>query len=294
MADNRPAAAAQRELAEAARSSPQATAQRALGDGIRGSAYATAQRRQLGSLFGPSAPGVVQRTIYQYVDKKWQVAEIGTRGKYKRPRNARKGAFFNNVTGVSGKSIDEVRGGLLDRMLTTGSLEDMKELNVTWDTLSKKLKSEARKAIKNARPVAPLELGEFQMKYDSPNHTYVVISKPDVDNTAVMTTANYMAAWEAEQKNIRSVPGDWIKLWADIDRFDWKSVKWSARSGNELDKDKRTGSKKSYLPTGVEGRPRANSNAETLAKVKKAAANQKLRSFIRTWVRVVRKPKGKS
>ncbi|HEY1397920.1 hypothetical protein [Roseateles sp.] len=41
-----------------------------------------------------------------------------------------------------------------------------------------------------------------------------------------------------------------------------------------------------YQPTGISGRPRSNSDAETQATVTEAAEQQGLRSFIRTWVRI--------
>jgi hypothetical protein len=117
--------------------------------------------------------------------------------------------------------------------------------------------------------------------------------------------------WEWWQSNMESGKGkvfslkvwDEIKLWLqtsgkghrsqdfekDINSFKWEEQKWSGRKGEETDTDERKLSEKSIVPTGVMRRPRSNSIAETLEKVKAAASKQPRRSFLRSWVRVGKK-----
>jgi hypothetical protein len=97
-----------------------------------------------------------------------------------------------------------------------------------------------------------------------------------------------MATWDKKEKALKDG-----KLQEDIKKFNWMAVKFTGRSGNELDVDAKTGVKEgSHIPTDVAGRDRSNSNAAILKEVQEAAANQAKRSFIRTWVRVVTKPSG--
>jgi hypothetical protein len=72
------------------------------------------------------------------------------------------------------------------------------------------------------------------------------------------------------------------------------TTKLSGRVGNELDTDEDGQNLKVFKPTGVTKRKRANSRTSVLKDVKAAAAKQELRSFIRTWVRVMKGPAPKA
>lgn len=75
------------------------------------------------------------------------------------------------------------------------------------------------------------------------------------------------------------------KLWEDISAMDWEQHKSSGAVGQVLDQD----IKELLVPTMVQGRPRANSIDDIQKKVKVAAAQSPTRSFIRTWVTIVKK-----
>jgi hypothetical protein len=103
-----------------------------------------------------------------------------------------------------------------------------------------------------------------------------------------------MKTWDKKEEALKSETGNLDQLVDAINKFPWTAFKWTGRSGNELDTDAKTGvTEQSHVPTGVAGRNRANSNAKTLQEVTEAAAKQKKRSFIRTWVRVVTDPNKK-
>jgi hypothetical protein len=94
-------------------------------------------RRQFGDTVPPApTPALVRRTIHRYdgTAKKWEVAEIGTEGRYEPTEGDggefQDGEFFNDLTGQFGGTIDEVRAGLddevragLDQMMFAGSLK---------------------------------------------------------------------------------------------------------------------------------------------------------------------------
>lgn len=480
-----------------AASSPTSALTAALADSPR----VAAQRTRLAHL-GPPGPvaGPVQRTIHRYdkAESRWKVAEPGTAGRYQLPADGADGEHFNDITGVRGATLEEVRAGLVDTMMVTGSLAQLGDLDVTWPPLAKRLVGEAESAMLRNVAVDPLYLGEVyfaaakgdakpplkiepkadidagvvddtwaflkkfmqangQMAYIErqpwfrdgdyeihidlnfyhdrpmgsgglgmhkdtggdnlfvnlvfdneketpatewtqdrdpakgvkaetlarllpatmvdaingtkgelgksayaygektiqggtlPRHGFVswvdeliwhstpslakratfdkktmqtelrkVWSDPEKEGAwieAIFTLADSpgtlvaefrksleddgkvfdRAAWLRKQEEI-SVDADktrWHRLWHELDTFDWPATKWSGRVGNELDKDERTGSTPSDIPTGVTGRKRSNSDPGVLKQVIDAAAVQPRRSFIRTWIRVVKAPSGK-
>ena len=71
----------------------------------------------------------IQRTIHRFNNGKWEIAEPGTAGSFRKPDDGHQGEYFNDVTGKRSDKIDEVRAGLSDLMMITGSLKDVK---VTW------------------------------------------------------------------------------------------------------------------------------------------------------------------
>jgi Domain of unknown function (DUF4157) len=74
-----------------------------------------------------SKPAFVQRTIYKWNDKKkkWYVSQVGTRGAFPKPNDGSKGKYFNDINGLSGDKIANVRAGLTDLMMVTGGLNQL-------------------------------------------------------------------------------------------------------------------------------------------------------------------------
>ncbi len=56
---------------------------------------------------------------------------MGTAGSFPKPDNGKQGEYFNDVNGKRGATADEVRAGLSDLMMITGSLHDAK-INLAW------------------------------------------------------------------------------------------------------------------------------------------------------------------
>lgn len=82
-----------------------------------------------------------------------------------------------------------------------------------------------------------------------------------------------------------------LDLLPEIDRLEQAgTVKTTGRIGNDLDSDDDKQLVRLIKPTKVANRPRSNSKDGKLAAVKEAAARQTLRSFIRTWVRILKGP----
>ncbi|WP_377156321.1 hypothetical protein ACFJIX_29120 [Roseateles sp. UC29_93] len=118
-----------------------------------------------------------------------------------------------------------------------------------------------------------------------------VLHKINLDAARVEANPEALRKWLDD--NITSE--DVAKLNLELDALmELGTVKSSGRAGNELDEDGDKQTKKIYKPTGVAGRSRSNSAASKLQAVKEAAARQKFRSFIRTWVRIMKgaKPDG--
>jgi hypothetical protein len=155
------------------------------------------------------SPAVVQRTIHTYdgTTRKWEIAEIGTRGHKRLPtRTSKPGEFFNDVTGKRGKTIDEVRAGLVDQMMFTGSVRDLhppdeldgaERLEVTWQGLAQRLGAEAEDAIARDVEVGPLFLGELFLRWnkDTKDNDIRWNAKPGLDETLVDETGDFVLAF---------------------------------------------------------------------------------------------------
>jgi hypothetical protein len=75
---------------------------------------------------------MIQRTIWRFHRGKWVVKEVGTKGAWKPgPAISIEGQYFNDISGKTGKSIKEVRAGLADLMMVTGSLGELPKA-VPW------------------------------------------------------------------------------------------------------------------------------------------------------------------
>ena len=97
-----------------------------------------------------------------------------------------------------------------------------------------------------------------------------------------------LAVWEDVLESLHTDEGERSRdvVRQDIATFDWNSVKWSGRVGEETDSEPRTGLAKSRAPTSLGTRGRVNSDAAMNKRVNKAKARQPRRSFLRSWVRV--------
>ena len=164
-------------------------------------------RRRFGDAKPPApTPVVLQRTIFQYnaTRGEWYVAEIGTEGLYDLPTEEdgaiQDGEFFNDLTAARGESINEVRAGLVDQMMVTGSIRDLDELEgadkleVTWQDLATRLCAEAEKAIKRKVGVAPLFLGELYLRWNKEDEDNDIrwTAKPGLDSDVVDETGDFV------------------------------------------------------------------------------------------------------
>jgi hypothetical protein len=86
------------------------------------------------------AGAVAQRSIHEYSEGQWRVVEPGTAGTHRPAGDGASGLFFNDVTNRYGHTRDEVRAGLVDRMMHVGSLPDLsKDLSLAWTDLGRAL-----------------------------------------------------------------------------------------------------------------------------------------------------------
>lgn len=83
------------------------------------------------------------------------------------------------------------------------------------------------------------------------------------------------------------------RLLNDVGAFGWETSPSSGHIGNDIDKDPRIGMQTSHTPTDAFRRPRANSFDKIREEALKAKVKQPRRSFLRTWIRVVKAPSGK-
>ena len=94
----------------------------------------------------PKAAAAIQRRIWKYDGEAWNLVEAGSAGGYD-PRDikdAKKNDYFNDITNKKGTSIEEVRAGLADLLLVTGSLNTLPTA-VAWpDDVWKGLKQSAK------------------------------------------------------------------------------------------------------------------------------------------------------
>jgi hypothetical protein len=75
---------------------------------------------------GPN-PSIIQRTIWRFDGGKWVVEELGTKGGWRPgPAISTQGQYFNDISGKTGRSREEVRAGLADLLLVSGSLGELK------------------------------------------------------------------------------------------------------------------------------------------------------------------------
>lgn len=93
-------------------------------------------------------PSMIQRTIWRFDQGKWVEAELGTKGAWRPgPAISRQGQYFNDVSGKTGRSIDEVRAGLADLLLSTGSLGELRREFAWPDDVWKGLKQSAKRKV---------------------------------------------------------------------------------------------------------------------------------------------------
>jgi len=94
----------------------------------------------------PKTAAAIQRRIWTYDGQEWRVVEAGSVGGYdpKSIKDAKTGDHFNDITNKRGASIEEVRAGLADLLLVTGSLNTLPKA-VAWpDDVWKGLKQSAK------------------------------------------------------------------------------------------------------------------------------------------------------
>jgi len=78
------------------------------------------------------------------------VVQVGSAGAYKKPAKPKAGDYFNDVSGKTGKDVKEVRTGLADLLLVTGSLSKLPKA-VPWPAkLWRELNDSARSKANNA------------------------------------------------------------------------------------------------------------------------------------------------
>ena len=73
----------------------------------------------------------IQRTIWKYDGKDWELDEIGTKGGWPFPADATAGDYFNDVNNARNADKEKVRADLSDLLMVTGSLSD-KSMQITW------------------------------------------------------------------------------------------------------------------------------------------------------------------
>jgi hypothetical protein len=90
---------------------------------------------QAKSVNGPAAirggrPAAIQRSIYRFEQGRWKLAQLGTKGKFALPDDPIEGEYFNDINRKRSHTLSDVRAGLSDLMMITGSLE--KDLDMAW------------------------------------------------------------------------------------------------------------------------------------------------------------------
>jgi Domain of unknown function (DUF4157) len=108
---------------------PQGALQRSAA--LHSSAQITSHSDKSHSGAAGSKPNTIQRTIWRFDGRRWRTAELGTKGRFKKPDDGAKGEYFNDVNNQRGKNINDVRAGLSDVMMITGSLTD-KKMDLPW------------------------------------------------------------------------------------------------------------------------------------------------------------------
>jgi hypothetical protein len=147
----------------------------------------------------------IQRRIWQFNGTNWSVVEAGSVGAYKPPpkENLPKGHyFFNDISNTTGKDIEDVRAGLADLMMMTGSLNELPRA-VPWpDDLWRMLHPPAITKLKE-KGGAPVYLGKVILLWGSA--PYFVLDKDDAKY--IIPTTLLKETWERFVKHFMEANG---------------------------------------------------------------------------------------
>jgi hypothetical protein len=99
------------------------------------------------SISATTRVAAIQRKIWKYDGAKWHEVEVGSAGAYKKPTAPKAGDYFNDISGKTGRTIEDVRAGLADLLLVTGSLGELKREFAWPDDVWKGLKQAAKQKL---------------------------------------------------------------------------------------------------------------------------------------------------